>query len=206
MNYKIQNDCLAVTISSRGAEIISAIGKDGFEYIWQNETGEFWGGHAPLLFPHCGRILNSQYIYDGQKYEMGIHGFARSSEFELIEQSDDVLVFSLKSSEETKKIYPFDFELKAQYKLVKNHLFANYTIQNNDKKVLPYMFGCHPGFNLDDKNGAKTEDFYVDFGDITECTCYPLQNGSFVSPNGYTYSLPDGNISFPKKKMQEKAL
>ena len=201
MNYKLQNNDLTITISSHGAELISVVGKEGFEYIWQNESGEFWGGHAPLLFPHCGRILNSHYIYDGQKYEMGIHGFARNSEFELISQSENVLVFSLKSNEETKKIYPFDFELQAEYKLVENHLFANYTIHNRDKKVLPYMLGCHPGFNLDDKNGGETEDFYIDFGGVTECTCYPLQNGSFVSPIGYTYSLPDGKYQLSEEEI-----
>lgn len=200
MNYKIQNDKLSVTISSRGAELISVVGKDEFEYIWQNESGKFWGGHAPLLFPHCGRILNSEYIYDGKKYEMGIHGFARNSEFELVCKTENSLVFSLRSNEETKKIYPFDFELVAEYKLTENLLFAYYTVHNRDKKILPYMLGCHPGFNLDDKNGAKTEDFYIDFGNISECTCYPLQNGAFISPIGYTYSLPDGKYQLSEEE------
>ena len=200
MNYQIKSNSLSVTVSSLGAEIISVIGKDGYEYIWQNKSGEFWGGHAPLLFPHCGRLLNSKYIYGGKEYDMGSHGFARNSEFELISQTNDTLVFSLKSSEETKKIYPFDFELKAEYKIDENVVFANYTVQNNDKKLLPYMFGWHPGFNLDDKNGAKTEDFYIDFGNITECTCYPLQNGAFVSPNGYTYSLPEGKYQLSEEE------
>ena len=115
MNYTIKSENLTVTVSSLGAELISAVGHDGFEYIWQNESGEFWGGHAPLLFPHCGRILNSEYTYGGERYEMGIHGFARKMEFELVRQEPHSLVFSLQSSEETKKIYPFDFELIAEY-------------------------------------------------------------------------------------------
>ena len=138
MNYKIQNNELAITISSRGAELISVVGKDGFEYIWQNETGEFWGGHAPLLFPHCGRILNSEYTYGGKKYEMGIHGFARKSEFELISQDDDLLKFSLKSSEETKKIYPFNFELIAEYKLKENKQDV-YNVITNEKRCQHFI-------------------------------------------------------------------
>lgn len=200
MNYKLQNDRLSVTISSLGAELVSAVGDDGFEYIWQNESGEFWGGHAPLLFPHCGRILNSEYTYGGKRYEMGIHGFARKMEFELVSEDDNRLVLSLKSNEETKKIYPFEFELIAEYKIGENTLFANFTVQNKDKKVLPYMFGWHPGFNLDDKNGAKTEDFYVEFDGVSECLCYPLQNGSFVSPNSYTYALPGGKYQLSEEE------
>jgi hypothetical protein len=53
MNYIIKNDKLTVTIASFGAEIISVV-KDGKERSWQNPTGE-WDGHAPLLFPVCGR-------------------------------------------------------------------------------------------------------------------------------------------------------
>ena len=200
MNYTIKSENLTVLVSSLGAELISAVGHDGFEYIWQNESGEFWGGHAPLLFPHCGRILNSEYTYDGKKYEMGNHGFARKCEFELISHSECEVTLSLKSSEETRKEYPFDFELKAEYKVVKNTVFANFTVQNSDKKSLPYMFGWHPGFNLDDRNGAKTEDFYIDFGDVTECACHPLQNGSFVSPSSYTYSLPDGKYQLSEEE------
>lgn len=200
MNYKIQNDNLTVTVSSLGAELVSVVGKDGYEYIWQNASGEFWGGHAPLLFPHCGRILNSEYTYGGERYEMGIHGFARKMEFELVNQEADSLVFSLKPSEETKKIYPFDFELIAEYKIAENALFANFTVQNKDKKVLPFMFGWHPGFNLDDKNGAKTEDFYIDFGDVEECSCYPLQNGGFVAPDSYRYSLPNGKYQLSEEE------
>ena len=200
MNYVIKSESLTVTVSSLGAELISAVGADGFEYIWQNPTGEFWGGHAPLLFPHCGRILNSEYTYGGERYEMGIHGFARKSEFKLINRGDSFLEFSLESSEETKKIYPFDFELKAEYKLIKNSLFANFTVQNKDKNVLPYMFGWHPGFNLDDKNGAKTEDFHIDFDGVSECLCYPLQNGGFVAPAAYTYSLPGGRYQLSEEE------
>ena len=52
MNYTIKSDVLTVVISSLGAELISAMGKDGFEYIWQNETGEFWKGHAQIGRAH----------------------------------------------------------------------------------------------------------------------------------------------------------
>ncbi len=202
MNYQIKSEKLTVTISSLGAELVSAVGNDGFEYVWQNETGEFWGGHAPLLFPHCARILNSEYTYGGKRYEMNSHGFARRSEFELVSQSDSEVVLSLKSSDATRVAYPFDFELIAEYKVAENALFANYTVQNKDKKALPYMFGWHPGFNLDCKNGAKIDDFSVKFDDISECDWYPMV-GMFVSPVSQKYALPESKYQLSEKEIYE---
>ena len=202
MNYVIKSESLTATISSLGAELVSVLGGDGFEYIWQNPTGEFWGGHAPLLFPHCARILNSEYTYGGKRYEMNSHGFARRSEFELVRHSEDEIVLSLKSNGQTLTSYPFDFELKAEYKVVKNTLFANYTVQNKDKKTLPFMFGWHPGFNLDCKNGTKIDDFSVQFDNVFECEQYPMV-GMFVSPVSNKYSLPESKYQLSEKEIYE---
>lgn len=201
MNYKIQSNTLAVVISSLGAEMISAVGADGYEYIWQNESGEFWKSHAPILFPHCGRILNSEYTYEGKRYEMGIHGFARGMEFELVSASADKVVLSLKSNEETRKIYPFDFELTAEYRVKDNNLYANFIVKNTDKKIMPYMFGWHPGFNLDCKNGETVNDFYLDFGGINECIRHPQQNGAFIAPVGVPYALTGGRYQLCEEEI-----
>lgn len=40
---------------------------------------------------------------------MGQHGFARDNEFECIENTENKTVHRLVSTEETKKVYPFDF-------------------------------------------------------------------------------------------------
>ena len=203
MNYVIKSESLTATISSLGAELVSVVGSDGFEYIWQNPTGEFWGGHAPLLFPHCGRILNSEYTYGGVTYPMSAHGFARGNEFELVSHSENSVVMSLKASEEIKKIYPFDFELKAEYKVVENTIFANFSVQNGDKKALPYMFGWHPAFNLDCKSGDKIEDFAVKFENASECDWYQLQNGPFVSPVAKKHALPGSEYKLNEKEIYE---
>ncbi len=201
MNYTIKSDVLTVVISSLGAEMISAVGKDGFEYIWQNESGEFWKSHAPILFPHCGRILNSEYTYEGKRYEMGIHGFARNYEFELVSQSECEVVLSLKANADTKSVYPFDFEIIADYSVKGDELCANYTVKNTDGKVMPYMFGWHPGFNLDCKNGESTEDFYIDFMGIDECLRHPQQNGAFIAPAGVPYALPGGRYQICEEEI-----
>lgn len=195
MNYTIQNDKLTLTVSELGAELISATGEDGYEYIWQSPKKEFWGGHAPLLFPLCGRILNSEYTYGNKTYKMGSHGFARTNNFELLERDAEHLRLSLSNSESTREIYPFSFELIVDYKLENKSLFVNFTVQNTGENELPYMFGWHPAFTLDAEGGAKIGDFSIEFADKKSLVWHPLENGPFVSPIGYEYPITDSKYT-----------
>ena len=125
MNYTIKNNILTVTISSKGAEIQSVKGSHtDYEYIWQADP-EVWNRHSPILFPIVGRLKNDQYTYKGNTYHLGQHGFARDQEFEVERQSDESITFLLKDSEETRKIYPFSFELRVTYNLMNNLLEEN---------------------------------------------------------------------------------
>ena len=63
MNHVIENEALRVTVSSMGAEMISAVDKnDGTEYVWQGDA-TYWTGHAYNLFPICGRLTEGKYTY-----------------------------------------------------------------------------------------------------------------------------------------------
>ncbi len=188
MNYTIKNNALTVTISSHGAELISAVGNDGFEYIWQGDE-EYWNGHAPILFPACGQTLNKRYKYKGAEYEMLPHGFAMRNEFSLVSKSDASVILMLSANETTKRNYPFDFSLVAEYKIENNHLFANFTVQNTGNSAMPYMFGWHPGFVLEAYNGSSINDFTVKFEGKESVIWHPLQHGCFVSPIGTKYPI-----------------
>ena len=48
MIYTLKNNKIEVKVNSLGAELISVVSKEGFEYIWQ---GAQWPKHAPVLFP-----------------------------------------------------------------------------------------------------------------------------------------------------------
>ena len=70
MNHVIENEALRVTVSSMGAEMISAVDKkDGTEYVWQGDA-TYWTGHAYNLFPICGRLTEGKYTYKGNTYEI----------------------------------------------------------------------------------------------------------------------------------------
>ncbi len=201
MIHTIKSNELTVQINDFGAELISAVGADGYEYIWDGK--EYWDGHAPVLFPTCGRILNNTYTLGGVEYRMGIHGFAPSSTFELAGKTDSKLTLVLKSSEETKEIYPFDFVFTADFEVIKNQLIVNFTVQNNDKKVMPYMVGWHPAFTLDHANGAKVGDYSLKFNTDKNLVCYPVLPTCFVSHDGIDYPVKDGTYVLNEKEIYD---
>lgn len=146
MNITIKNNTLTAIISAKGAELIS-LKSDKREFIWEGNP-EFWGKHSPVLFPIVGTLKDNSYNYLGDKYSLSRHGFARDMVFDVKEQSGNSVVFSLQSSEETLKNYPFAFELQLIYTLESDQLTLQYKVINNDKKEMPFSIGAHPAFAL----------------------------------------------------------
>ena len=189
MICELKNEKLTAKINTLGAELVSVVGEDGHEYIWQGMEG-FWSSHAPILFPVCGRLLNCEYTYDGVRYDMQGHGFANKTDFTVVSSEPERLVLEIASNEETKAIYPFDFKLTATYALAYSTLTLTLTVENRDEKVMPYMIGWHPGFTLDD--GVAIEDYLLRFNSGDKVEWYPLQNGCFARPWGEDYTVPSG--------------
>ncbi len=165
MNHKISNGIITLEVADKGAEMMS-VQKDGGEYLWQGNP-EFWSGRACNLFPICGRLTDGKYTYKGNTYEMVLHGFAKLSDFVLKEQTENKLVFSLKSNDEIKKIYPFDFEYVVTYTLNGETLNVEYSVENAGKETMYFAFGGHPGFNVPLNGEGKFEDYYVEFAEAT---------------------------------------
>ena len=153
MQYTIQNETMKIVVSSTGAELISAVA-NGTERIWQNPTGE-WAGHAPLLFPYAGRIAVA---VNGQKYPVQMHGVARRAEFSLSSQTENSLTFTLYSSAETKKIFPYDFIFSVTYSIKGNALTVDYAVENPSEETLYFAGGCHEAYALEsDVDGYEIE-------------------------------------------------
>lgn len=193
MVYILENSTLKVSISDVGAELISAVHKhSGCEYIWQRNE-EYWASSAPVLFPVCGRIYGGYYTYAEKKYEMGIHGFARHSKFEATDISDCSVTLRLRSDEQTKKVYPFDFILDITYTLDKATLTSSAVISNpSDTQVLPAAFGAHPGFNVPLTPGGKFEDYYLRFSEECSPDRLVLSDTCFDTGRREALTLEDG--------------
>ncbi len=149
----IQNDFLTVKVADEGAELQSIKDKSGKEYLWQGNAAS-WKDHAPVLFPFCGYLVNDRYTHNGKSYDMGVHGFAASQTFICENISNDSITYLLASSEETRSRYPFDFEFRVTYTLIKNSISVKFTVNNKTDGKMYFSVGSHEGIALD--------------GDITE--------------------------------------
>lgn len=178
MQFTLKNDKLQLVVNSLGAEMHSLQTPDGVEYLWQGDP-QYWDDQAPNLFPFIGRLTNNSYKCQGKVYTMGIHGFAASQEFSLIEKHNDRLVFELKSSANTRMQYPFDFSLRISYRLQENAVDVSYEVYNLEQTYMPFGIGGHPGFNVPLLDDEDFKDYELEFS----CPCQPDRVG--FSPSVY---------------------
>jgi galactose mutarotase-like enzyme len=143
----LKNSNLTAEIKHFGAELCSLKNNENKEYIWEGNVN-FWGKHSPILFPIVGTLKSNSYQYNVNEYHLSRHGFARDMEFELVEKRENSAIFSIQSSEETLKAYPFAFELQLIYTLDENSLRIEYKVINKGKSQMPFSIGAHPAFAL----------------------------------------------------------
>ncbi len=145
MEIKLQSDSTSAVIIEKGAELRSLV-IGGRELMWQADPA-YWGKTSPLLFPMIGNLRGGKTIINGKEYAITKHGFARDNMFSAKRLSDDSAEFSFRANEETRKSFPFDFELSLKYTLYSDSLEIIYTVKNNGTETMPYCIGAHPAFN-----------------------------------------------------------
>ncbi|SFE83348.1 Galactose mutarotase [Paenibacillus catalpae] len=140
---------------------------------FEHPTANIRGGN-PILFPICGQLENKTYTWDGKSYEMANHGVARTSAWEVVGTNTDgeaSITIMLRSNEETKESFPFDFELTFTYALANGELHIRQQYRNlTEAASMPFYAGFHPYFNADAKKLAYETDAtrYLDYNDMVE--------------------------------------
>lgn len=161
--HQIENEFLRISARNFGAELISIFHKKtGTEHLWQADE-KFWGWHAPMLFPIVGRTINDQLSIDGKNYPMDKHGFARKSNFELLELSEQKMVFVLRSNADTLSIYPYQFELLSAFSINENTLTHSFEVINNGNEPMYFQLGGHPAFAVPFYANENYSDYYLEF-------------------------------------------
>ena len=153
---ELQNDQLSILVSEKGAELQSIKGADGKEYLWQADP-KYWPRHSPILFPIVCSVNNETYRVDGHEYHLPRHGFARDAEFKLITQNERKASFALESSEDTKKVYPYDFTLSISYVLDGNRIGVIWHVHNTDTREIHFQIGGHPAFNIPNMKDGESQ-------------------------------------------------
>lgn len=132
------------TIARLGAEPVSWT-VEGRELIWHRDP-EHWARSAPILFPVVGASAGGVIKVSGQSYAMPQHGFARDSLFEVADSDVASALFEFSATDETRKLYPFAFNLSVRYILDPHALSVDFTIENRGAELMPYQLGFHPAF------------------------------------------------------------
>ncbi len=172
----LENDAIVVTIAKKGAELQSLKSKrTGLSYLWSGDPA-FWGKHSPILFPIVGALKGGAYEYDGHTYPLSRHGFARDHEFEVDQISDSEILFSLSFSEETLKVYPFEFTLGVRYKILDDNLTCAYEVLNLGIKPLLFSIGGHPAFAAPLQSEISYSDCYLEFNGDHELTYHKIKD------------------------------
>lgn len=142
----ISSNSLTASIDTMGAQLMS-LRKGESEYLWQGDSN-WWPRRAPILFPIVGVLKDSKAQSAEGTISLARHGLARLNQFEVVEQSASSVTLQLKSTEETRKAYPYDFELKLIFSVDGDTLTQSYKVTNPANVVLPFTLGAHPAFNI----------------------------------------------------------
>lgn len=198
MRYKMKNEKLTVEIESLGAELKSVKSNTtGMEYMWYGRP-EYYKRTSPILFPIVGSLRNQEYFYEGKKYPMPQHGFARDMEFEVKLQSEDEIWFLLVSDSSTLEKYPFEFELHIGYRLTESTLKVMWKVVNKSNKEMYFSIGAHSEFNCPLHGEADKTGYGLDFNTKQNVLASRINGDGLMMSPKQELQLKDGKMLFPE--------
>ena len=198
----LENEFLKVSVADAGAELSSVIDKEsGLERLHDGNP-EVWNRHAPILFPFVGKVVGGKYRIEDKEYEMKTqHGFARDMKFEFVEADDNHVVHRLLPNDDTRKIYPYEFELLVTHELDAENpriLNVKWDVKNNGNDKMRYFIGGHPAFTTVEADPKAKEEYYLEFVgcDIIEYFGVSSESGFATPQNVTTVVLENGLLKF----------
>ncbi|MBB6112185.1 aldose 1-epimerase family protein [Mucilaginibacter lappiensis] len=202
----LENEFLKVAIDLKGAQLSSFYNKQtGIEHLWQANP-DIWPWHSPNLFPIVGGLINNQLLVEGQAYEMARHGFARQSEFILLEADEVSASFSLPYCEKKLLVYPYKFDYQVLYTLIDNSLRITHKVINLDKKTIYFSVGGHPAFNVPFFKGENYEDYYLEFETDEHLEANMLSADGFFTGETHPVATPGNKLHLTRHLFDADAL
>lgn len=192
MEYALSLGGLSARVSSLGAELVSLIDEKGREYIWQGHPSG-WTGRNPNLFPVIGAVKPGGILYEGVAYPTPRHGFARHSEFSLVEKTDSSITMELLSSPGTLAQYPYHFSLRISHRLTENGFRTEYRVSNTGKDTMYYCVGGHTAFNCPLSPGEAFSDWKLVFEKKEDKEALLPLPGGFISFDNSMKAIVDGS-------------
>ena len=143
----LKNESIEVRLSPIGAELRGLRRLDtGVEYMWSGDPAH-WERVSPILFPIVGRLHNDSYTWQGRRYSLPQHGFARDLEFDIVHEDGTCASFLLGSAGPYLDRYPQEFQLAVTYTVDGASLSIRYDVFNpSSTDDLLFSLGAHPAF------------------------------------------------------------
>lgn len=201
---RLENERLCVEITELGAEILRVYDKKyGREVVWEADPA-YWKRHAPVLFPNVGKTYRNTVLINGIHYPTSQHGFARDSMFKCTNSTRDSASFLFVSNEETKEVYPFDFELFITYTLEGNRLQVKWEVRNPSDETMYFTIGGHPAFRFAEKDEVKS-DYLLKFPGKSELKYILIDPAEAAADPEHVFTLPlEGECCPVTEEMFEK--
>ena len=136
-------------------------------------------GKASVLWPAVGNSIpagatlakgkvESSYDYQGKRYPMPQHGFARSKSWQVVRswanETEAAVEVVLKDDAETRAQYPFGFEVHVTYRLSEGRVELQHVVQAAAANAAPMFFsiGNHIAFAVPLVAGSPAEAITVE--------------------------------------------
>jgi len=173
----LKNKSIEVQIAPQGAELRGLRRLDtGVEYMWSGDPAH-WDRVSPILFPIVGRLHNDSYTWQGRRYSLPQHGFARDLEFDLVHEDGICASFLLGSAGPFLDRYPQEFQLAVTYTVDGASLTIRHDVFNpSSTDDLLFSLGAHPAFRWPLDESVPPDGYSLRF-DRTE-TANRLEVGS----------------------------
>lgn len=152
------------------------------------------GGQGDVLIPFPGRVGGGTYLWEGAHYQMpqtdkdgpnAIHGFVRTVDWAVAEQSASVARFTLAFA--GAEGYPFLLDLELTYTLSDQGLACAFAITNAGERAAPVAAGFHPYFTV----GSE----WVEGDTLTLPFVSVLEMVQFI-PTGKIVSVSEAGLDF----------
>lgn len=135
------------------------------ESIRGSAFGDVHGGN-PILFPFAGRCHVEEEVghwldMEGEKRPIPQHGFARHSEFELLDCRENRFTARLIPNDVSKTAYPYDYEFVVTYLMEELGFKVEFQLTNHESFAIPWAPGHHFYFNVPWHDGLNRGDYQL---------------------------------------------
>lgn len=153
-----QHDAEVVLAPVRGGMVTRfRVGADDILFLDQgtlrDHTQNVRGG-IPVLFPFAGRLHGDEFLFEGERFPMQQHGFARKVPWRIdatiADDAAATIEMSLEDSEATLAQWPFHFRLAFRYQLRDGALTIHQRYENRGELPMAIHPGLHPYFRVED--------------------------------------------------------